>query len=90
MINTIQMKAFELFYRVSEALNFEGHIAALQARKDALNDESGQTATEYVAMSAVALMLAILIVWVAFKGALNGAVSTIGSRLTDFVTNTTS
>ena len=50
-------------------------------------DEQGQTATEYVAMTAVGLVLAIVIVWLALKTALNTAVSTIGSKLTSFVTN---
>lgn len=47
--------------------------------------EAGQTTTEYVAMTAVGVGLAISVVWLALSGALTSAVSSIAGEITAFI-----
>jgi Flp pilus assembly pilin Flp len=49
--------------------------------------EAGQTATEYVAMTAVALLAAILLTWTTLSGALGNAINEMSSKLMDFMAN---
>ena len=77
MINAIQIKALELVNRIGNIFDPE--------RLQALRDEKGQTATEYVAMTAVGLILAITIVYLFLSEALTTAIQTIGNKLVNFV-----
>lgn len=50
-----------------------------------LKEERGQTSSEYVAVTAVAVALAITVIYATLGGALTEAVGDIGSTITDFV-----
>ena len=69
MFNSLQLKALELINSV---------IARFQ-------DEEGQTSSEYVAVTAVAVVIALTVIYAKLSGALTSAVSTVGSRIVSFV-----
>ena len=69
MFNSLQLKALELINSV---------IARFQ-------DEEGQTSSEYVAVTAVAVVIALTVIYATLSGALTSAVSTVGSRIVSFV-----
>ena len=50
--------------------------------------ERGQTTAEYVAVTAVAVALAIGVLWVVLNPALNTALTSIADGITDFVSST--
>lgn len=52
-----------------------------------LNGETGQTSAEYVAVTAVAVAIAIGVIYVVLRNALSTAVSDIGLAITDFVSS---
>ena len=50
-----------------------------------LESEEGQTSSEYVAVTAVAVVIALTVIYATLSGALTSAVSTVGSRIVSFV-----
>jgi Flp pilus assembly pilin Flp len=60
-------------------------VLELRNRLQDLKDERGQTSAEYVAVTAVAVAIAIGIVYTTLQGALDDAINAIGTGLTDFV-----
>ena len=48
------------------------------------NSEAGQTSAEYIAVTAVAVLLAVTLVWVVLSAQLSNAIDTVGSALLDF------
>lgn len=48
-------------------------------------EERGQTSAEYVAVTAVAVAIAITVIYATLSGALTAAVSDIGAAITSFV-----
>lgn len=50
-------------------------------------DERGQTSSEYVAVTAVAVAIAITVIYATLGGALTDAVGDIGAKITAFVEN---
>jgi Flp pilus assembly pilin Flp len=73
MLNSIQLKALELWNSIDAKLEGMAH------------SERGQTSAEYVAVTAVAVAIAIGVIYVTLKDALSTAVTNIGSAITDFV-----
>ena len=69
MFNSLQLKALELINSV---------IARFQ-------DEEGQTSSEYVAVTAVAVVIALTVIYATLSGALTSSISTVGSRIVSFV-----
>jgi Flp pilus assembly pilin Flp len=69
MIESIQLKALELLNRLV----------------DMKNNERGQTSAEYVAVTAVAVAIAIGVIYVTLSDALSDAVTSIGAAITDFI-----
>ena len=75
LFNAIQLKALELWNRID-------------SRMEALADsERGQTSAEYVAVTAVAVAIAIGVIYVTLRSALSTAVSNIGSAINTFVSS---
>jgi Flp pilus assembly pilin Flp len=52
-----------------------------------IRDERGQTSSEYVAVTAVAVAIALGVIYVTLEASLSSAVEAIGSQITDFVNN---
>ena len=52
-----------------------------------MKEERGQTSAEYVAVTAVAVAIAIGVIYAVLQTALTAAVSDIGTAITDFVDN---
>jgi Flp pilus assembly pilin Flp len=50
-----------------------------------LQDQRGQTSAEYVAVTAVAVAIAIGVIYVTLSDALSAAVTSIGDAITDFI-----
>jgi Flp pilus assembly pilin Flp len=50
-----------------------------------LQDQRGQTSAEYVAVTAVAVAIAIGVIYSVLSGALTEAVGDIGSAITNFI-----
>jgi Flp pilus assembly pilin Flp len=50
-----------------------------------LQDQRGQTSAEYVAVTAVAVAIAIGVIYVTLQGALSAAVTSIGEAITGFI-----
>ena len=75
MFNAIQDKALELFTRAM------GHLA------NGCRREEGQTSAEYVAVTAVAVAIALGVIYLTLKTALSTAVSNIGTAITNFVSS---
>ena len=75
MFKALEDKALELFVRTTNWL------------EDTLRNERGQTSGEYVAVTAVGVVIAIGILYTVLKGAINTAVGDIATKLTDFVQN---
>jgi len=71
VFNSIQLKVLELVNRV---------IARVEG-------DEGQTTVEYVVVSAVAAGLAIAVIYVTLTGSLNTAVSTLGNKITNWVSS---
>jgi Flp pilus assembly pilin Flp len=69
MIESIQLKALELLNRLRDL-------------KDA---ERGQTSAEYVAVTAVAVAIAIGVIYLTLSEALTDAVGSIGDAITTFI-----
>jgi Flp pilus assembly pilin Flp len=69
MIESIQLKALELLNRLRDL-------------KDA---ERGQTSAEYVAVTAVAVAIAIGVIYLTLSEALTDAVGSIGDAITNFI-----
>jgi len=74
LFDTIQVKALELWYR------FDRNMQGLA------ESERGQTSSEYVAVTAVAVAIAIGVIYVTLKNSLTTAVENIGSAIETFVT----
>ena len=70
MFDAFQLKIFELYNRLI----------------DLKDREQGQTSAEYVAVTAVAVLIAIGIVYVSISGAINTAASNIFTKLDSWVT----
>ena len=75
MLNRIQFKALELWNRIDAKLEGMAH------------SERGQTSAEYVAVTAVAVALAIGVIYLVLRDALSEAVSDIGAAITSFVSS---
>ena len=75
MFNAIQLKALELWNR------FDRHM------EDMSESERGQTSAEYVAVTAVAVAIAIGVIYVTLRNALSTAVTNIGTAITNFVSS---
>jgi Flp pilus assembly pilin Flp len=50
-----------------------------------IKDEVGQTSAEYVAVTAVAVAIAVTVIYATLGGALSEAVASIGDTITEFV-----
>ena len=72
MVWEIQVKALELSYRL----------------RATVEDQNGQTATEYVAITAVALTMAVVVTWQVLSGGLTTAIESMLTRVGDFVSGT--
>jgi Flp pilus assembly pilin Flp len=75
LFNALQLKALELWNR------FDRNMEKLA------ETESGQTSSEYVAVTAVAVAIAIGVIYLTLRNALSTAVSNIGTAITNFVSN---
>ena len=65
---------------------FENLYAGLIARlADLKNDERGQTSGEYIAVTAVAILIAITVIYTVFAGQLTSAITVVGSGLQSWV-----
>ena len=73
MFNAIQLKVLELWNR------FDSNLENLA------KSERGQTSAEYVAVTAVAVAIAIGVIYVTLRDALSDAVTDIGAAITNFV-----
>ena len=51
------------------------------------HNEAGQTSAEYIAVTAVAVLLAVTIVWLTLSDALTDAIGVVGSELLEFTEN---
>ena len=71
MFDRIQLRALELLNRFS----------------DLKNNERGQTSAEYVAVTAVAVSIAIAVIYATLGASLTTAVSNIGTKITTFVSS---
>ena len=60
-------------------------VLELMSRLRDLKEERGQTSAEYVAVTAVAVAIAIGVIYAVLQSALTTAVSDIGAAITDFV-----
>ena len=69
-MKAIELKVLEMVNRVTDYLH---------------GDERGQTTAEYVAVTAVGVALALAVVYVALKDALNAAVAEIAAQLASFI-----
>jgi len=56
-----------------------------QAIKKLLRTEAGQTSAEYIAVTAVAVTIALTVIWLSVSDSLVEAISTIGGNLSSFV-----
>lgn len=65
MIHTINTKALELYHRIA----------------DKTRSEAGQTTSEYVAVTAVAVAIAFGVLYTALSGSLTTAIGTIGDKI---------
>jgi Flp pilus assembly pilin Flp len=75
LFNAIQLKALELWNRIDR-------------RMESLAEaERGQTSAEYVAVTAVAVAIAIGVIYITLRSALSTAVSNIGSAINTFVSS---
>ena len=74
MFNAIQLKALELWNR------FDSNLENLA------KSERGQTSAEYVAVTAVAVAIAIGVIYVTLRDSLTTAVTNIGNAIENFVT----
>jgi len=75
LFNAIQLKALELWNRFDHRM------------EDLAESERGQTSAEYVAVTAVAVAIAIGVIYVVLRDALSTAVSDIGAAITSFVSS---
>ena len=50
-----------------------------------LESDEGQTSSEYVAVTAVAVVIALTVIYATLSGALTSSISTVGSRIVSFV-----
>ena len=75
MFKAIQLKALELWN------GFDSRM------EDLAKSERGQTSAEYVAVTAVAVAIAIGVIYVVLRDALSTAVSDIGAAITSFVSS---
>jgi hypothetical protein len=71
MIDKINEKALELLNRVA----------------DWVREERGQTTSEYVAVTAVAVIIATTVIYSTLKSELDSAIGAIGDEITQFITN---
>jgi Flp pilus assembly pilin Flp len=69
LLQTIELKLLELFNRTAAYLK----------------SERGQTTAEYVAVTAVAVTIALTVIFVTMRDSLDTAVTDIGNNITDFV-----
>jgi Flp pilus assembly pilin Flp len=60
-------------------------LLELKNRFQELKEERGQTSSEYVAVTAVAVAIAISVIYATLGGALSAAVGDIGAEITAFV-----
>jgi Flp pilus assembly pilin Flp len=74
MLNKIQLKALELWNSIDARLEGMAH------------SERGQTSAEYVAVTAVAVAIAIGVIYVTLRDSLSTAVTNIGDAIESFVT----
>lgn len=63
-------------------------VLELMNRLRDLKGERGQTSSEYVAVTAVAVAIAIGVIYVTLSDSLTTAVENIGTKITDFVEDT--
>ena len=75
MFNAIQLKALELWNRIDRRM------------ESLAETERGQTSAEYVAVTAVAVAIAIGVIYITLRSALSTAVSNIGSAINNFVSS---
>jgi len=75
LFKAIQLKALELWN------GFDSRM------EDLAKSERGQTSAEYVAVTAVAVAIAIGVIYVVLRDALSTAVSDIGAAITSFVSS---
>ena len=71
LIHALNAKILEMVYRLA----------------DLKNDENGQTSAEYVAVTAVAVAIAITVIYATMETALSNAVSEIATNITEFIEN---
>lgn len=55
--------------------------------KDRIKEEAGQTSAEYIAVTAVAVLIAITVIYTVFNTQLSAAVTNIGQELGSWVDN---
>jgi len=71
MFKSLEDKAFEL-------------LAMLADLRD---EERGQTSAEYIAVTAVAVVIALTVIYGTFSGQLTSAINTIGNNLQSWVSS---
>ena len=81
MFKALEDKTLGLFVKVMSILEADPK----DFLKTDVRDESGQTSGEYVAITAVGVIIAITVVFVALKTAINDAIVSIAAKLTAFV-----
>ena len=75
LFNALQLKALELWNRIDRNM------------EKLAESETGQTSSEYVAVTAVAVAIAIGVIYITLRDALTTAVENIGAAITDFVSS---
>ena len=71
MFNVIENEVFELIAKLA----------------DLRDDERGQTSAEYIAVTAVAVVIALTVIYATFSGQLTNAINTIGTNLESWVSS---
>jgi Flp pilus assembly pilin Flp len=79
VFQAIEDKALELY--VSLRIKLQDKIRELK------EDDRGVISAEFIAVTAVAVLIAITIIYTTFKGALSSAITTIGEELNTWVEN---
>jgi len=72
MFQAIESKAFELYAR-------------LRGKLEQLSEERGVVSAEFIAVTAVAVLIAITVIYTVFSDALTSAINTIGTELNDWI-----
>jgi Flp pilus assembly pilin Flp len=63
------------------------YVSLLDKITELRENEAGQTSAEYIAVTAVAVLIAITVLYAGFQTSLDNAISSIGSNLNTWVSD---